>query len=298
MDSNDFKSFFANLKHKMLEAKTDRLSLAVEHYTQLLSKIGFSDFKLDVRYDNSNKSLEDSIRSLEASLKRLDFTTNEATKFSNISCRLDSADISDVLFRDISYDFQDILEAIKKSECVSQEDYATHLIHMLKSKGFQGIKHRYHIEKMFSELSIIANKMEHKYNINIERHTTKAHPTSITQIDFDRMDGYQFENFCAELLTNRGYESVMVTQGSSDQGIDIIAYKDGIKYGIQCKCYSSIVGNKAVQEVFAGKAFYQRNVGIVITNNYFSNSAIELAHQNGIVLWNRDKLMQMVSESR
>ena len=113
-------------------------------------------------------------------------------------------------------------------------------------------------------------------------------------IDFDNMEGHQFEFFCAELLKRNGYENVAVTQGSGDQGIDVIAYRDGIKYGIQCKCYSTPIGNQAVQEVFAGKVFYQCHVGIVLTNNYFTKAAVELAKHNGVVLWNRDKLLQMI----
>lgn len=70
------------------------------------------------------------------------------------------------------------------------------------------------------------------------------------------MDGHTFEYFCAEVLSLNGFSDVEVTQGSRDQGVDIIAYKDDIKYGIQCKCYSSDIGNKAVQEVYAGKNFY------------------------------------------
>ena len=112
--------------------------------------------------------------------------------------------------------------------------------------------------------------------------------------EFDTMDGHQFEYFCARLLEKNGYENVSVTSGSGDQGVDIIAYRDGIKYGIQCKCYSSTIGNRAVQEVFAGKAFYQCHVGVVLTNNYFTDSAKKLAESNGIILWNRDKLMQMI----
>lgn len=115
--------------------------------------------------------------------------------------------------------------------------------------------------------------------------------------DFDSMDGHEFEHFCAELLKQNGYKDVEVTQGSGDQGIDIIAYKDYIKYGIQCKCYASDVGNKAVQEVFAGKTFYQCHVGIVLTNSYFTKSAIELAQMNGIVLWDRDKLLDMIKNN-
>ena len=45
-----------------------------------------------------------------------------------------------------------------------------------------------------------------------------------------------------------GY-SITVTKGSGDQGNDVIAEKDGRKYGIQVKCYSSAVSNKALEEV-------------------------------------------------
>ena len=114
------------------------------------------------------------------------------------------------------------------------------------------------------------------------------------QKDFDLMEGHEFEYFCAELLKNNGYENVNVTQGSGDQGIDIIAYKDGIKYGIQCKCYTSDIGNKAVQEVFAGKAFYECHVGVVLTNRFFTKSAIELAKKDGIILWDRNKLLELI----
>lgn len=112
--------------------------------------------------------------------------------------------------------------------------------------------------------------------------------------NFDNMDGHEFEFFCASLLRKNGYENVSVTSGSGDQGVDIIAYKDDIKYGIQCKCYHSDIGNKAVQEVYAGKNFYNCDVGVVMTNRYFTKSAIELAKKNRIHLWDRKKLMQVI----
>lgn len=112
--------------------------------------------------------------------------------------------------------------------------------------------------------------------------------------DFDNMEGHEFEVFCAKLLEKNGYKNVEVTRGSGDQGIDVIACRDDIKYGIQCKRYSSDIGNKSVQEVYAGKTFYHCHVGIVLTNRYFTKSAIELAERNGIILWNRDKLIEMI----
>ena len=104
--------------------------------------------------------------------------------------------------------------------------------------------------------------------------------------------------FCADVLRKNGYSNIEITKTSGDQGIDIIAYKNHIKYGIQCKCYTSDVGNKAVQEVFAGKAFYQCHLGIVLTNRYFTKSAIELADKNGIILWDRNRLLEMIEASQ
>lgn len=110
---------------------------------------------------------------------------------------------------------------------------------------------------------------------------------------YDAMDGHEFEYFCADLLRQNGFYNVDVTKASGDQGIDIIAYKDGIKYGIQCKCYSSDIGNSAVQQAYSGKTFYNCHVAAVLTNRYFTSSAKELAQSNGVLLWDRNKLEEL-----
>lgn len=115
--------------------------------------------------------------------------------------------------------------------------------------------------------------------------------------DFDTMEGHDFEYFCADLLSENGYSDVEVTKGSGDQGIDIVAHKDGIKYGIQCKCYSSDIGNKAVQEAFAGKTFYNCHIAAVLTNRYFTTSAKQLAEKNGVLLWDRDFLESLIDKA-
>jgi len=129
----------------------------------------------------------------------------------------------------------------------------------------------------------------------ISTNTTVQSENSERIVNFDSMNGYEFENFCAEILKKNGFERVCVTSGSGDQGIDIIAERDGIKYGIQCKCYNSDVGNGAVQEAYAGIKYHECHVGIVLTNRYFTRSARELAEKNGIVLWNRDKLIELIN---
>lgn len=117
-------------------------------------------------------------------------------------------------------------------------------------------------------------------------------------IDFDHMDGHGFEHFCAKVLSYNGFNKVRVTQGSKDQGIDIIAFKDDIQYGIQCKCYTSDIGNKAVQEVFAGKTYYNCDVAVVLTNRHFTQSATELAKKNRVHLWDRHKLLELVENCK
>lgn len=113
----------------------------------------------------------------------------------------------------------------------------------------------------------------------------------------DHMDGHHFEKYCATVLQKNGFVNVSVTPGSGDQGVDVIAEKEGVRYAVQCKCYSSALGNTPVQEVCAGKSMYNCHVGVVMTNNYFTAGAKQLAEKNGILLWDRDKLQQMIDST-
>lgn len=117
--------------------------------------------------------------------------------------------------------------------------------------------------------------------------------TGLSPIDgeFERIDGmggHEFECWCARLLEKIGFMDVEVTKASGDQGVDILAARDDVRYAVQCKCYSSDLGNKPVQEVHAGKVFYRCHVGCVMTNQRFTQSAKELARATGVFLWDRD----------
>lgn len=97
-------------------------------------------------------------------------------------------------------------------------------------------------------------------------------------------NGYEFEEYVANLYKKLGYTIEEVTKKSGDQGADVIAYKDNMKYVIQVKFYSNPVGNKAVQEVVGAIGMYKADKGIVVTNNSFTPSAVELAQANNIEL--------------
>lgn len=112
----------------------------------------------------------------------------------------------------------------------------------------------------------------------------------------DGMEGHDFEYYCADILRKRGFLEVEVTRGSGDYGVDILAEKDGVTYAIQCKSYSAPVGVKAVQEAYAGRDYYDRMVGVVLTNQYFTKPAVEAAKKLKILLWDRGYLETMIEE--
>ena len=113
---------------------------------------------------------------------------------------------------------------------------------------------------------------------------------------FDDMEGAEFESYCAELLEAKGFENVETTPASHDYGIDIIADRDGISYAIQCKCYSDNIGIRAIQEAYAGKDYYDSMVAVVMTNQYFTKSAVEFAKKLNVILWDGDQVMKFIHE--
>lgn len=99
------------------------------------------------------------------------------------------------------------------------------------------------------------------------------------------MTGIEYEQWCAARLRKKGFRNVRMTKASGDQGIDLIAGRNGLTYGFQCKYYSSPIGNDAVQEAYAGKTYYGLDKAAVITNQTFTASAAALAEQTGVELY-------------
>ena len=113
--------------------------------------------------------------------------------------------------------------------------------------------------------------------------------------DIDRLNGYEFEQFLKELFTKMGYQ-VEQTKLSGDQGADLVVVKFGEKAVIQAKRFGGKVGNKAVQEIMAAISLYKARKGIVVTNNYFTFAAVELANANNVQLIDRDALEELINK--
>ncbi len=110
--------------------------------------------------------------------------------------------------------------------------------------------------------------------------------------DVDTMDGLDFEKYVANILKKRGYSYITLTE-QYDYGIDIIATKNGVRWGIQVKRYSGLVKADAVRQVVTGLRVYGCDRAMVITNSIFSRVAVQLADSNECVLVDRSGLAKM-----
>jgi restriction system protein len=110
--------------------------------------------------------------------------------------------------------------------------------------------------------------------------------------DVDTMDGISFERYVAQLLIDRGYENVSLTE-QYDYGVDIIAEKDDVRWGVQVKRHSGLVKAAAVRQVVTGLRLYSCDRAMVITNSTFSAVAKRLAESNDCVLIDRSGLYEL-----
>ena len=106
------------------------------------------------------------------------------------------------------------------------------------------------------------------------------------------ISGEDYEIYCADLLERNGW-LVQRTPASGDQGVDLIAVTENIRVVVQCKFYSKPVGNAAVQEVIAGKLFYDGGYAVVVSNNLFTSSAKSLAQSSGVILMHHEQLCDL-----
>ena len=78
--------------------------------------------------------------------------------------------------------------------------------------------------------------------------------------------------------------------GSGDQGADVVAERNGRQMVVQCKRYSRPIGNKAVQEAAAARAYYRADLAAVVGTAPFTASAHDLAKATDVILTNEDGL--------
>ena len=104
--------------------------------------------------------------------------------------------------------------------------------------------------------------------------------------------GIKFENSCMQMLRSKGWQ-VEETSITGDQGVDLIASLQELRICIQCKDHIKPIGNKAVQEVSAGKIYWKGTHALLVSKSGFTRSAIKLAKANKVILVNEKQLMNI-----
>ncbi|MGE6348839.1 restriction endonuclease [Bacillus mycoides] len=112
----------------------------------------------------------------------------------------------------------------------------------------------------------------------------------------DKMDGFQFEVYLKALFRELGCRPE-VTKRSCDYGVDVVL-KGRNRIVIQAKRYGikNRVGIRAVQEVYAGKAYYKADEAWIVTNSVFTKQAKELAKACQVKLIDRLELQSLINK--
>ncbi|MDO5291810.1 MAG: restriction endonuclease [bacterium] len=115
--------------------------------------------------------------------------------------------------------------------------------------------------------------------------------------EIDIMTGVEFEEYLQQFFEGAGYNATM-TPMSNEYGTDLILKKDGYTYVVQARHYNGVkVGIQAIQEAVASKEYYNAQLAVVITNNYFTPNAKRLAESNYVLLWDRDDVKNFSLEN-
>ncbi|HYE11156.1 MAG TPA: restriction endonuclease, partial [Patescibacteria group bacterium] len=109
--------------------------------------------------------------------------------------------------------------------------------------------------------------------------------------------GVVFEKYLLEHFKHLGY-SGHLTPSTADYGADLVLQKDGRRVVVQAKRWKNSVGVDAIQQVIGAIKHYDANKGMVVTNSTFTENAYELANSNGIELWDRKKLIEVMNKAK
>lgn len=123
-------------------------------------------------------------------------------------------------------------------------------------------------------------------------------PVELTSIPYPSAgNGRGYELYVAGILRDGGWDT-QVTPQSGDHGADIIATKDGRRVAVQCKFFTSKVGNSSVQEIYSAKDFYECHAAVVVSNAEYSRAARKIASSLNVALLHHDMLIHALSGDR
>ncbi len=108
-------------------------------------------------------------------------------------------------------------------------------------------------------------------------------PVSAGLVKAATRSGLAFEVECAAVFRSRGWH-VTTTPTSGDHGADLILRNGSRIIAVQCKNYKGRAGNRAVQEIYAARSYYNAHDAVVICPGGFTRHAEQMASRIGVRL--------------
>jgi restriction system protein len=153
-----------------------------------------------------------------------------------------------------------------------------------------------YLNNIFSKHVVKIDDSKRELHLSIEEYNKKQR-THLKE-KLSKIDPYKFEYIVKTLLEQMGYENVVVTKQSGDQGVDVVGeIQSGIslvKEVIQVKRHKANITRPVIDQL-RGALVYQRAIrGTVITTGNFSKGCDEAANYPGaapITLMDGDNLI-------
>ncbi|MFJ5785468.1 restriction endonuclease [Streptomyces hydrogenans] len=113
--------------------------------------------------------------------------------------------------------------------------------------------------------------------------------------DVDRLNGYTFEGFIAELLAASGGRNIVVRGGANDGGVDITGTLEQLgRVIVQCKHSTKPDKNSVdashIRELNGARADHDVNAALMVTNRKVTRQAWEAADRFGIQIVGRIRM--------
>lgn len=247
---------------KSFKRKMDDLIYKIDNFEYQNNDLGISELEQEL------KSLKREVTELSQIKSRLDFLGN---KIDALGYRIDNSEQKST--------YWPVVEPKRTSEITPSipEDKFKQYLDEYKEDNYTKDTRQYTISDLADKLMDIIDNLTKKMS------TKDA--------------GIAFENIVCKIIESNGFTDIDTTPVSNDDGVDVTASKGFVSYAIQCKCYQNNVGKEAVQQVYSGKSVYNKDIAVVVTNNYFSKHATETARKLNVELWDRDALIAMIIDS-
>lgn len=108
------------------------------------------------------------------------------------------------------------------------------------------------------------------------------------------LDGWQFEREVGLVFQRMGFKT-RVTRGSGDGGVDIVMYKDGLKYIVQCKHYKRPLGPEAVRSLYGVKEIFDADRLVMVASSGLSPASTKFVdiYKDVYVAYNLQDIIKM-----